>query len=59
MDERLYCEWENGSYVNSLLGGDRFLEDLMELVREYGPPIKVEIRTDWASMVSTAAQVTG
>jgi len=57
MDERLFCEWENGSYVNSLMGGDRFLEDLMELVREYGPPIKVEIRG--ASMVSTAAQVTG
>ncbi|RJQ30344.1 hypothetical protein C4565_00740 [Candidatus Parcubacteria bacterium] len=52
--ERIFCEWDNGSYVNSLLGGDRFLQDFAELVKRYGAPCKVEIRTekDWIRIVN-------
>ena len=45
-NERIFCEWANGSYLNTLEGSKSFVNDLASLVRQYGTPIRVEIRNE-------------
>ena len=42
MEHRIFCEWDNGAYLSSLHAS--FQDELKALVKQYGPPSKVEFR---------------
>ncbi len=49
--ERVVASWDNGAFVSidqrhSLLDCNTFVGDLVDLIRQFGPPAKVEIKTE-------------
>lgn len=43
--ERIFCEWENGKRLDSR-DLRQFVNDLADMVRQFGTPSKVEVRRD-------------
>lgn len=49
--ERVVASWDNGAYVSidqrhSLLDCNTFVADLVDLIRQFGPPAKVELKME-------------
>lgn len=57
--ERIFCEWEQGGYLNSLGGPEEFVSDLADMVRQFGTPSKVEIRQEHEGWIHASQDEAG